>query len=46
MSPAPKSLQASSVKYGPCEVCGKPAAEVFITAAGSDYVFGHKECLR
>ncbi|AVX21620.1 hypothetical protein SAMN02745885_01631 [Carboxydocella sporoproducens DSM 16521] len=25
-----KSLGASSIKFGPCEVCGKPATEVFL----------------
>ncbi|MCL4296270.1 MAG: hypothetical protein KJ077_11100 [Anaerolineae bacterium] len=47
----------SSAKYGPCEVCGKHASEVFSqseereyepgqwTGLGCHSYFGHKECL-
>ena len=46
---------ASSKKYGNCEVCGEPASEVFIQTTHQKTtdgwksvsgVFGHDECLR
>jgi hypothetical protein len=43
---APRSLGASSVKYGACEVCGQPVADVHILRIGNDSLFGHEDCLR
>lgn len=43
-----KSTGESSRKYGPCEVCGKWASEVYlrrVDAAHGDYVFGHRDCI-
>ncbi|MEN6546604.1 MAG: hypothetical protein ABFE07_11215 [Armatimonadia bacterium] len=41
-----RCLGASSVKYGPCEVCGEHVSEMWIRSNGSnDQVFGHRECL-
>ena len=49
-----KSTGGSSVKYGNCDICGKPATEVFdmsLSIRHSDHIshwkdiFGHKECL-
>ena len=50
------STGGSSVKYGPCEVCGQHATEVFHQTEETSYeggwtqygcrsVFGHKDCL-
>lgn len=36
----------SSDRYGPCEVCGQHASEVWIRRIhGGSYVFGHRECV-
>lgn len=47
----------SSARYGNCEVCGKPAGEVYLQIESVEYApgrfthygcrdyFGHKECL-
>ena len=32
-----KSLEASSIKYGPCEVCGKHATEMFLQIEQRQY---------
>lgn len=41
-----KSTKRSSGRYGPCEVCGRHASEVYIRRIGANHVFGHKNCLR
>ena len=52
-----KSLEASSQKYGNCEVCKKSVSEVFIQIEGKHFkngltrlnchtLFGHKGCLK
>lgn len=43
-----KSTGYSSQRYGACEVCDTPAAEVFIGTDddGRNYVFGHEGCVR
>ena len=52
-----KNTQESSAKYGPCELCGKSASEVWVKTGPKKYfhdsgsftslgsVFGHKDCL-
>lgn len=41
-----KSMKDSSTRYGPCEVCGNPASDVWIKIQVRGHsVFGHKECL-
>lgn len=40
-----KSTGESSTKYGPCEVCGDHASEVWLRKIKSNYVFGHEQCL-
>lgn len=43
-----KSTGHSSLRLGPCEICGQHVSEVFmrLTEDGLDYVFGHEQCLR
>ena len=42
------SLDASSAKYGDCELCDGHAGEVFIGTSdgGKSHVFGHESCVR
>ncbi|GAC1455460.1 MAG: hypothetical protein PVSMB1_04930 [Gemmatimonadaceae bacterium] len=42
-----RSTGASSLKYGPCEVCMEHAAEVWIGTPDNGYshVFGHRSCV-
>lgn len=50
-----KSMRASSDKYGPCEICGKHVAEVYLLTKYTEYaqgrftcgntLFGHHDCL-
>ena len=51
------NMGESSVKYGPCEICGKPVSEVWhqseeretaqgvLTTEGCHNLFGHRGCL-
>lgn len=42
----PRSLGASSAKFGPCGVCGEYATDVHLTPTDpAHYVFGHRECV-
>jgi len=43
----PRSTTFSSSRYGPCEICGKLAAEVFVVSGLRGHVYlGHEECLK